>query len=788
MSDIFSAQQDKIIGGLARGTKHQGIVDIVAKILATENITVVRANCRTASFNIRTRVLMLPIWKNLTEVVEEMLMCHEVGHALHTTEKFIESAKATKGIKTYLNVLEDVRIERFMKERFPGTKKTFSQGYGELNKADFFEIKGVNVNKMLLIDKINLYFKAGAMCGVSFNEQEQDFVRRADKTLTEDDVTKLAKDIFEYSKNVLKEQQKKEQQDSENNSPEESDEFDPSAEPSDDPSDKKDKKKGKKDDKPETDGEGDDSGDNQDDDSKNSGGADESDDEGSDGAEGNGGGDSDEDESDESDKKDSKEDEGSEGESGSGTSKTGKSTNTPEPEISDEELESKTDKALADNIKDSVDNTTEYNYYAIGKHMIDPIVPYQKILADTRTLTMDSDSQTLLDTQKREWNDVVAYMIKEFELKKAASSLKQVQVSKSGSLDDKKLYAYKIKKDLFKTFTVMPKGKNHGIVMLLDWSGSMDNVLADCIKQIINLSMFCQREGIAFQVFAFTSSFSEDPANVDKSVRGRIETYERTVSEPTIMRGELNFHLLELFSSKMSVNEFKTMISRLLNHKFFQVRNYATGGTPLNEALLYLADYLGPWKMKNNVQKLTFITLTDGAGSCLHTKPTLVRSGNKAATVTVKNFMHDHISKKDFEFGSDHSESSHQSVAILEMIKARYNCSILGFYIMSGNDYTSVVKDNSRINPYTNAVETDILVDRMRKQISDGRFAALPKITGRDNLFILKTSDTRITGNVKNVEIGSDMTSLKAAKALAKELKQTKTSRVLLSQFIDSIA
>ena len=60
--------------------------DLSAKLLATENVSVVRASVRTASFDIKSRVLTLPIWKDMTPEIEDMLIGHETGHALFTTD------------------------------------------------------------------------------------------------------------------------------------------------------------------------------------------------------------------------------------------------------------------------------------------------------------------------------------------------------------------------------------------------------------------------------------------------------------------------------------------------------------------------------------------------------------------------------------------------------------------------------------------------------------------------------------------------------------------------------
>ena len=63
--------------------------------------------------------------------------------------------------KSYVNILEDVRIEKSMKDKFPGLRKDFFKGYRELNQKDFFGIGMMDLNKLKLIDRINLYYKVG---------------------------------------------------------------------------------------------------------------------------------------------------------------------------------------------------------------------------------------------------------------------------------------------------------------------------------------------------------------------------------------------------------------------------------------------------------------------------------------------------------------------------------------------------------------------------------------------------------------------------------------------------
>ena len=61
---------------------------------------------------------------------------------------------------------------------------------------------------------------------------------------------------------------------------------------------------------------------------------------------------------------------------------------------------------------------------------------------------------------------------------------------------------------MFKKVTILPDGKNHGLIFVLDWSGSMSSVMLDTMKQLFNLIWFCRKVSIPFDVFAFTNEYN----------------------------------------------------------------------------------------------------------------------------------------------------------------------------------------------------------------------------------------------------------------------------------------
>ena len=94
---------------------------------------------------------------------------------------------------------------------------------------------------------------------------------------------------------------------------------------------------------------------------------------------------------------------------------------------------------------------------------------------------------------KKEAQKEVNYLVKEFEMKKSAGAYARATTSRTGILDTSKLHTYKYNEDLFKKVSILPDGKNHGLIFVLDWSGSMSREMLDTIKQLYNLIWFCNK-------------------------------------------------------------------------------------------------------------------------------------------------------------------------------------------------------------------------------------------------------------------------------------------------------
>lgn len=188
--------------------------ETLAKLMATENVDIVHGDYRTAAFDIENRILYLPDYVDLGEDVYDLLISHEVSHALNTPIEGYHSAtdeEQDEKFKGFLNIVEDARIEKMIQRKFPGLKKSYITGYKKLFDEDMFGIKEYSqeeLDKMLLIDRLNVRAKLGKLASnVNIKNEERHFEEKLNKLKTWDDVVKLAKELFEYCKDELDKKQ-----------------------------------------------------------------------------------------------------------------------------------------------------------------------------------------------------------------------------------------------------------------------------------------------------------------------------------------------------------------------------------------------------------------------------------------------------------------------------------------------------------------------------------------------------------------------------------------------------
>jgi hypothetical protein len=169
----------------------------LAKLLSEEDINVVHKQMETAYFNSKTRELGLPIWKDedMTKDIYDLMVCHEIGHALWTPLDMLEKASVRKLNHGVVNIIEDARIEGFVKTKYPGAIGVMKRGYKDLVAKDFFGTKDEDINTFNLADRINVFFKSGDDT-IRFSDEEKVWVDRVAAVKTEDEVLDLAEELY----------------------------------------------------------------------------------------------------------------------------------------------------------------------------------------------------------------------------------------------------------------------------------------------------------------------------------------------------------------------------------------------------------------------------------------------------------------------------------------------------------------------------------------------------------------------------------------------------------------
>ena len=756
----------------------------LAKLLAEEDIHVVHKQQSTAAFDVKNRELSLPIWKEMSKDVQDLMTVHEVGHALWTPVEMLERAQKENIEFSFVNVLEDVRIEKKVQTKYLGSVKVFNRGYKELASNNFFGTKGQDISKLNLIDRINLHYKH--FVDVSFSDAEMVWVEKSNQTITPDDVLELAKELYDYIQSNP-ESQGEEPAESDLN-----DDIQAMMGPSD--------PLGQEENSGDFDGDMDSSGDSSDEGDESSEGA--------------------------SDGKSS--DDGGSEETETPTSGSEKSDETPNvnSKTKDTTAESMSEGGKANGqritaVTDSVseksssellDNTARDRTYAIiPKIQLENVIVdykkimtmYQKSLVQQKNICGDlyfNNTKEALQTFLKDNKKTVAYMVKEFEMKKAADQYSRASTSKTGSLDMGRLHTYKYNDDLFKKVTTLPGATNHALVLFLDWSGSMSQNLQGTLNQLYNLILFCKRTQIPFEVFGFSDQYD----------REQVIHREKSVEMAKFKSGELvvkECHLLQFFSSKMKSQEITTMMHYLnmyastwtrglTGQRYRVARALDLGGTPLNEAAVCALEFIPMYKKQTGVQKINTVFLTDGSGCELNTVNhigvnhegveynTVIGSGWRNDMIMIDKVTNTTVRSTDFD-------STNQNLAmILALLKKRVpEMNVVNFFV-AGNGRSGRV-DKYEIRNLLRVKGEDFIDLTIRtkeavKKINKENVLIFDNKQGFDQIYLLPGLNSITANESLDVEVGASKAQLK--RAFGKMANGKLLSRPLLNNFVKMVA
>jgi len=752
-------------------TQKQSIVNFdtksqLAKLIATENIEVQHNKVKTASFDTLNRILTLPLFKQQSGDVYDMLIAHECAHALWTPTDGWAKLKDDNELRSYVNVLEDCRIDRMIQKKYPGVIKNYINGFDILDKQDFFGIKDKDINKdLMLIDKINLFYKSSKRLPIHFSFVDKKWLGKIDNLKSFDDVVDLAKSLLNWQKKQVEEMKKLPDFDLHSIS--------------------KIYKLGDDEDMDSDETETSEQSQNTDDklEDKVSGDYKETEDTGE-------------------DKKDTDTVQGSnpEAEVGGGDG------------VAPDKLKAITNDSYEkqmQNLYDNGEDAQKLNYFSLPNAMLDKaVVSNKKFLKDMRSYAAQeckkySQSMEyfnwLKDAYKKFKNDnkkTVMYLVKEFEMKKSATAYKRATTDKTGVIDPLKLKEYKYSDDIFKKLTILPDAKNHGMMMLLDWSGSMCDTIQQTTEQLMNLVWFCQKVNIPFEVYAFSSEYKIDRYTKNsgektfkyKSGNGIMSDVRLIcLANSNCKKKELDESLMHLWHMSQCYTDrysrgFETYYK---GDRYYMPSEYYLGSTPLNEALVVLDKMIPMFKDKHKIEKMSLVTLTDGGANHTFNEKMLMTDKGMNGINMGYNPPVIKVGKKQYTFKNhkDHYRSHNTTGLLLDIIKKSHNISTIGFYVTKRFKQWNIT---NLMPEGMNWEQRDQWFAKLRTSMNKQRYADVHHL-GYDKYFLLNGKKL----NVENTDLSNINDKMKASgikRIFAKSMKNRLQSRTLLNRFIEEVA
>jgi hypothetical protein len=717
----------------------------LAKLLATEDLVVEHKKVSTACFNVHTRVLTLPLWEKASNLVYDLLVGHEVGHALFTPdEDWLDEHKIPP---QFVNVVEDARIEKLMKRKYAGLAKTFFNGYKELNEEDFFQVADEDISTFNLADRANLYFKIGNFITLDFKPEEKEIINLIGACETFADALIAAEELYKYCKKEKEQQQKVADFDShetQGNSQSPASDFVETNDSS----------------------------------SEQDGGTDNSQ---------------------------------PQADPGEGGTAQGDQTPVKSSETKDEP-EVRTADSLEDKIRDLVNDDGYENVYVeipqvnlntiIGKNSevhkdIDDSFSHQQKIHNEhakdkgyRPVNLYKESDIDFKKFKSSAQKEVNYLVKEFECRKAADQYARASTARTGVLDTTRLHTYKYNEDLFKKVSVIPDGKNHGLVFVLDWSGSMADVMIDTCKQLFNLIWFCKKVSIPFEVYAFTNEWRRGEYDYENDRYLSADRTPHYQKKNGLICIDETFALMNILTSKVSAKELEHQILNIWRLAYCFGRSYSSpytyssrtclSGTPLNEALIALHQILPKFQKENKLQKVQCIVLTDGEANQLVYHKEVNRRWEKAPSLgtgyihPISTFLRDRKLGTTYKFGYGYHEFTD---VLLKNLKDKFpSMNFIGIRVLESRNMSRFVQ------MYHSQGEKDY--EKIQSDWKKLKSFTITK-SGYDAYFGMSAS---ALSQDSEFEVAEYATKSQIKSAFVKSLKTKKLNKKVLGEFISLVA
>lgn len=793
--------------------KNAFALSAMARLMASENLAVIHSpNVHTASMDLERRHLILPIWNNISPALYDLLLSHEIAHAKYTPlagwhGAICEHGRAFKG---YLNVIEDVRIEKLIKRDYPGLVRSFTTAYRELLDRDFFglEKRKVKPNSLNIIDRINLHAKVGAYLPIDFSKEEKAILDEVMNLETFEEVKvmaarlfKIDKDSEEAAKNssdnflrelfarrrkieeqmrVLREQgadenygdsyEEEEEEEEEKNdklfstmgyqsnrlefeeAPSKLDwrsdeEKATDAHPGDEAPEKVRGKKASKE-MEELIEENRFKETSSTDDLRNL--------------------------QDELEEVNEAIKETTDQELNSTRGSSGGTPSGDPIAQTDEDFRANEDSLMADA------ETRRHMYGNDEKIMVVPEVDLSKFIVPAENVISATEryfeAQKLggfddgLDAFLRKEQSVINQLVAEFEMRKNAAQFARAGSAKTGSINMKRLHTIGLSEDIFQRIMKVPEGKSHGMVMYFDQSYSMGSIYARTINQMIILLEFCRRMSIPFDVYGFS-----DDGNGFSALRGG-ESSTAYPAVPTagkvMMRNKSGF-LKQYIHSGMSTVDYKRALLNLWRIRMHSNRgpHERLNGTPLNQTILLSGQMVKKFQLAAKVDIVNVLFLTDGEAGDISDCNSSYNSAGAARLL-----WNGHMSAK---FKMDRYNCATNTAAAAQLMAKATGANYIGIFIPSDTR-----SQNQAIRKYHNVQFFDKLKPAKFKPEKDGFL--MSENFGFNSFFIIKPLSNNL--DVSLNEVTKEKTATQMTKVFSKAVSGRVQNRAFLAVFATQIA
>jgi hypothetical protein len=781
---------------------------MLAKLLAKENINVRIGNYSTAFFDVKNRVLGLPTWNAANKNVSDLLVGHEVGHALYTPVDAISRFhEALPDVPFDIgNIVEDVRIERLIQANYPGLVYSFKEGYRHFIENDFFKINGTDLSKMGFADRLNIRAKLGAAADVPMTAVEEAVYARCVAAETYDDVLDICKVVYEMVKGEKREKPSAEKEPA---AADENPPVDPTASNGESSDGDGDSKQGDSD--SDDSGDSNDSAADQDDETYRDSTQDDSDSEP----------DKPSDSSDAKPNSKSKSKSSAQADNKAGEEKASEEPADSEPADSEpapnqmpdygpvnDELRSKTQQSLGEQLDSMQEVVTDYfvGNAPNAKEMMSHVIPIKEIMAE-RARCAEYDWLMSIPAVKEDWLSFkqatkkhISVLVKEFERRKAAFQYSRAQQSTTGTIDVNRLHSYKFEDQIFKSVSKLADAKNHGMVFFIDYSGSMHNTIGRVIAQTLQLVYFCKAVGIPFEVYGFTSPASY-VSNATDVMMGSNLSFQHT-------------HVFELLNSDLKRDKFELACRELKAQAYLKDSGTVNGlglgntnryevmnGTPLNETIVIAHEIVKRFKARHHVQKMNTIFLTDGdAGQSYFTFNRNDEAYRKATAVPEWKCGHMiPVNGRNIMFRG-HDKGLY--AALIENLRITCGTTVIGFFVANyRSDYKSTAitalrytaKKDGEILPWQSANE---LFQRKSREARKEKCMMILGGYNYDAYFVFDSKSgldinddgDEFVSSCEDETFSDTSSQNRLAKQFTKFTSEKKLSRVFLNKFAEIIA